>query len=175
MLICDADTAKRKAHAEEIRQLYSEGEQTRRTPHHDENKRRPRKAKILRYHRGGWLKFTVINNNDLLMRIRITHAEAHPPFPDSLGRRKVLKDKDDCGDAHDRGGPAANSTFREDESAGGGLMQDGYFMGGSEEVERYEEPRVRRGLLYHIHDELTLSIRSVTLKRLRNNLIAPNG
>lgn len=59
-----------------------EGEQTRRTPSDDPTKRRARRQKIPRYHCGGWLKFTVIDDNDYLVRIRITHAEPHPPFPD---------------------------------------------------------------------------------------------
>lgn len=64
-----------------------EGEQTRRTLINDPKRRRSRKEKITRYHCGGWLKVTIIDDNDRLVRIRITHAETHPPFPEGAGRR----------------------------------------------------------------------------------------
>lgn len=65
-----------------------EGEQTRRTPKQSDARRR--REKITRYHCGGWLKFTVIDDNESLVRIRITHAEPHPPFPDKSGKRAAL-------------------------------------------------------------------------------------
>jgi hypothetical protein len=121
-----------------------EGEQTRRTPHLDEKKRRARREKIVRYHCGGWLKFTVIDDDDLLVRIRMRHTDAHPPFPDGAGRRKVAKDKDKSGELHDNGGCAVDSSLGDEGSAGGGSMQDGYDMGLSPGVEPevHEEPRV---------------------------------
>ncbi|KAF7982770.1 hypothetical protein HWV62_26678 [Athelia sp. TMB] len=66
-----------------------EGEQTRRTLIDDPKRRRSRKEKITRYHCGGWLKITIIDDNDRLVRIRITHAETHPPFPEGAGRRVI--------------------------------------------------------------------------------------
>jgi len=96
----------------------------------------------VRYHCGGWLKFTVIDDNDLLVRIRITHAEAHPPFPDGAGRRKAVK----AGgrESQDNGGWAADSSSGDGERAGGGFIQDDYEVEAPLEVEPevYEEPRV---------------------------------
>jgi hypothetical protein len=123
-----------------------EGEQTRRALHQDEKKRRTRK-KITRYHCGGWLKFTIIDDNNLLVRIRMTHAQAHPPFP-GAGRRKVVKDKGTVEDTvegvHDHGEWAADNLLGEEESAAGGLSQGDYDMDASPEVEPEirEEPRV---------------------------------
>jgi len=96
----------------------------------------------VRYHCGGWLKFTVIDDNDLLVRIRITHAEAHPPFPDGAGRRKAVKDGG--GESQDNGGWAADSSSGDGERAGGGFIQDDYEVEAPLEVEPevYEEPRV---------------------------------
>jgi hypothetical protein len=125
-----------------------EGEQTRRALHQDEKKRRTRKEKITRYHCGGWLKFTIIDDNDLLVRIRMTHAQAHPPFPDGAGRRKVVKDKNTAEGLHDHGEWAADSLLGEEESGGGGLLQGDYDMEASPEVEpeMREEPRVSSSL-----------------------------
>jgi hypothetical protein len=125
-----------------------EGEQTRRALHQDEKKRRTRKEKITRYHCGGWLKFTIIDDNDLLVRIRMTHAQAHPPFPDGAGRRKVVKDKNTAEGLHDHGEWAADSLLGEEESGGGGLLQGDYDMEASPEVEpeMREEQRVSSSL-----------------------------
>jgi hypothetical protein len=104
----------------------------------------------VRYHCGGWLKFTVIDDNDLLVRIRITHAEAHPPFPDGAGRRKAVKDGG--GESQDNGGWAADSSSGDGERAGGGFIQDDYEVEAPLEVEPevYEEPRVSSCPLYHL-------------------------
>jgi len=115
-----------------------------------------RKEKITRYHCGGWLKFTIIDDNDLLVRIRMTHALAHPPFPDGAGRRKVVvKDKNTTEELHDHGECdhgeyAADSLLGEEESAGGGLSQGDYDTSLEVESEVREEPRVSNCLLCYL-------------------------
>src|SRR5882757_2322743 len=42
------------------------------------------RSRITRYHCGGWLRITTMDDNELLLRIRMTHAEAHPSFPASF-------------------------------------------------------------------------------------------
>jgi hypothetical protein len=36
-----------------------------------------------RYHCGGWLHITIMNNRESLTRIRMTHNEAHPHYVDT--------------------------------------------------------------------------------------------
>jgi len=78
------------------------------------------------------------------VRIRMTHAQAHAPFPDGAGRRKVVKDKNTAEGLHDHGEWAADSLLGEEESGGGGLLQGDCDMEASPEVEPEmpEEPRV---------------------------------
>ncbi|KAN0082515.1 hypothetical protein V8E55_008310 [Tylopilus felleus] len=47
---------------------------------------RKSRSRITRYHCGGWLRITVMDDNEHLLRIRMTHAEAHPSFPASFRR-----------------------------------------------------------------------------------------
>ncbi|KIK98635.1 hypothetical protein PAXRUDRAFT_823680 [Paxillus rubicundulus Ve08.2h10] len=60
-----------------------EGEQSKSRTQDSDRKSRSR---ITRYHCGGWLRITIMDDNELLLRIRLTHAEAHPSFPASFRR-----------------------------------------------------------------------------------------
>ena len=60
-----------------------EGEQSKSRTQDSDRKSRSR---ITRYHCGGWLRITVMDDNEHLLRIRMTHAEAHPSFPASFRR-----------------------------------------------------------------------------------------
>ncbi|KAG8221483.1 hypothetical protein J3R82DRAFT_1696 [Butyriboletus roseoflavus] len=60
-----------------------EGEQSKSRTQFSDRKSRSR---ITRYHCGGWLRITVMDDNEHLLRIRMTHAEAHPSFPASFRR-----------------------------------------------------------------------------------------
>ncbi|KAH7926595.1 hypothetical protein BV22DRAFT_1032734 [Leucogyrophana mollusca] len=60
-----------------------EGEQSKSRTQDADRKSRSR---LVRYHCGGWLRITIMDENELLVRIRMTHAEAHPSFPASLRR-----------------------------------------------------------------------------------------
>ncbi|KAF9235488.1 hypothetical protein BU15DRAFT_77977 [Melanogaster broomeanus] len=60
-----------------------EGEQSKSRTQESDRKSRSR---ITRYHCGGWLRITIMDDNELLLRIRMTHAEAHPSFPASFRR-----------------------------------------------------------------------------------------
>jgi len=73
----------------------------------------------------------------------MTHAEAHPPFPDGVGRQKVVKDKEDDGEVHNLRRTAGGS-LGDEESAGGWWIHNGYNLGGPADVEpeTYEEPPV---------------------------------
>ncbi|KAF9223110.1 hypothetical protein BS17DRAFT_809011 [Gyrodon lividus] len=60
-----------------------EGEQSKSRTQASDRKSRSR---ITRYHCGGWLRVTIMDDNEQLLRIRMTHAEAHPSFPASFRR-----------------------------------------------------------------------------------------
>ncbi|KAH7890522.1 hypothetical protein F5I97DRAFT_1836120 [Phlebopus sp. FC_14] len=60
-----------------------EGEQSKSRTQDADRKSRSR---ITRYHCGGWLRITIMDDNEQLLRIRMTHAEAHPSFPASFRR-----------------------------------------------------------------------------------------
>ncbi|KAH7912900.1 hypothetical protein BJ138DRAFT_1147232 [Hygrophoropsis aurantiaca] len=60
-----------------------EGEQSKSRTQDADRKSRSR---LIRYHCGGWLRITIMDDNELLVRIRMTHVEAHPSFPSSLRR-----------------------------------------------------------------------------------------
>jgi hypothetical protein len=47
------------------------------------------RSRITRYHCGGWLRITTMDDNELLLRIRMTHAEAHPSFPASFRKSQT--------------------------------------------------------------------------------------
>lgn len=59
-----------------------EGEQSK-SRNQDADRAKSR-SRITRYHCGGWLRITTMDDNELLLRIRMTHAEAHPSFPASF-------------------------------------------------------------------------------------------
>ncbi|KAL4079931.1 hypothetical protein V8B97DRAFT_1864315 [Scleroderma yunnanense] len=60
-----------------------EGEQSKSRVQDSDRKSRSR---ITRYHCGGWLRITIMDDNEQLLRIRMTHTEAHPSFPASFRR-----------------------------------------------------------------------------------------
>ncbi|KAI5981525.1 hypothetical protein EDD15DRAFT_2203875 [Pisolithus albus] len=60
-----------------------EGEQSKSRVQGSDRKSRSR---ITRYHCGGWLRITIMDDNEQLLRIRMTHTEAHPSFPASFRR-----------------------------------------------------------------------------------------
>jgi len=51
------------------------------------------RSRITRYHCGGWLRITTMDDNELLLRIRMTHAEAHPSFPASFRKSQTAEFK----------------------------------------------------------------------------------
>ncbi|EIW75528.1 hypothetical protein CONPUDRAFT_85321, partial [Coniophora puteana RWD-64-598 SS2] len=44
------------------------------------------RARLVRYRCGGWLRITVLDGDDALVRVRLTHAQAHPRFPSTFRR-----------------------------------------------------------------------------------------
>ena len=75
----------------------------------------------------------------------MTHSEAHPPFPDKVGRRKVVTDKERSEESHHRHSEwVADSLLGDEESAGGELQQPDYDMGTYPELEHevVQEQRV---------------------------------
>ncbi|EIN06808.1 hypothetical protein PUNSTDRAFT_145287 [Punctularia strigosozonata HHB-11173 SS5] len=65
-----------------------EGENTKHKLVADEGRRRARRDKMPRYHCGGWLHVTIVDDDPLFVRVRLAHDEAHPP-PDLEGRKRA--------------------------------------------------------------------------------------
>lgn len=135
-----------------------EGEQTRRTPKEDDGNRRNRREKLKRYHCGGWLKITVVDENDLLVRIRISHAEAHPPFPGKAEKRAISEPLDEVRPAdavavgqsaspiyEPAAAASASASVSGDDDGGDYWMPDEHNMNMPPQSNVYEEeePRVR--------------------------------